>query len=194
MRTGGDRPDGRRRPGARDGRRTRRLRRGDAAAAVGQRADPGVHRLPDDIAVLPRPARAAGSTTARFAMYAGMSRAPQWARSSSATTDRRMATRALMGPMLRLDARRLRWAFGTPRYLQMAQDRAAGVARPRSPRRDRRPDSSRWSAARVQAAASTRRPTGPVSASWMPRWQRRPPLGCNASRSRTWFAGQVCRG
>ena len=35
-----------------------------------------------------------------------------------------------MGPMLRLDAQRLRWAFGTPRYLQMARDRAAGVVRP----------------------------------------------------------------
>lgn len=34
-----------------------------------------------------------------------------------------------MGPMMSADARRLRWAFGTPRYLQMAKDRAAGIAR-----------------------------------------------------------------
>ena len=40
-----------------------------------------------------------------------------------------IATRALMGPMLRLDAQRLRWAFGTPRFLQLAQQRAAGVVR-----------------------------------------------------------------
>jgi hypothetical protein len=42
-----------------------------------------------------------------------------------------MATRVLAGPMLRLDAQRLRWAFGAPRYLQLAQQRAAGAVRRR---------------------------------------------------------------
>jgi hypothetical protein len=37
-------------------------------------------------------------------------------------------TRTLIDPALRLDARRLRWAFGTPRYVQLARERAAGAA------------------------------------------------------------------
>jgi uncharacterized protein (DUF2236 family) len=65
----------------------------------------------------------------RFAIYAGMSMAPRWAQELVGYDRPPMVTRSLMGPMLRFDARRLRWAFGAPRYLQMAQDRAAGVAR-----------------------------------------------------------------
>ena len=56
-RAGGDRPDGRRRVGADDRRRTRRVRRRHAATTERERTDAGVHRLPDDIAVLPQPAR-----------------------------------------------------------------------------------------------------------------------------------------
>jgi uncharacterized protein (DUF2236 family) len=63
----------------------------------------------------------------RFAIYAGMSRAPQWARELIGYDRPPTATRMLTGPTLRLDAQRLRWAFGTPRYVQMARDRAAGV-------------------------------------------------------------------
>jgi uncharacterized protein (DUF2236 family) len=66
----------------------------------------------------------------RFAIYAGMSRAPRWAQELIGYDRPPAATRALMGPMLRLDAQRLRWAFGTPRYLQMARDRVTGVVRP----------------------------------------------------------------
>jgi uncharacterized protein (DUF2236 family) len=65
----------------------------------------------------------------RFAIYAGMSRAPRWAQLLIGFDRPPAATRALMGPMLRFDAERLRWAFGTPRYLQMARDRAAGTVR-----------------------------------------------------------------
>ncbi|WNG90702.1 oxygenase MpaB family protein [Mycobacterium sp. ITM-2016-00318] len=65
----------------------------------------------------------------RFAIYAGMSIAPRWARELIGYDRPPMLTRALMGPVLRLDARRVRWAFGAPRYLLMAQDRAAGASR-----------------------------------------------------------------
>ena len=65
----------------------------------------------------------------RFAIYAGMSMAPRWARELIGYDRPPMVTRRLMAPILRLDAHRLRWAFGTPRYLQMAQDRSAGLVR-----------------------------------------------------------------
>jgi uncharacterized protein (DUF2236 family) len=67
----------------------------------------------------------------RFTIYAGMSRAPKWAQELIGYDRPSMATRALAGPMLRVDARRLRWALGVPRYLQLAQQRAAGAVRPR---------------------------------------------------------------
>jgi uncharacterized protein (DUF2236 family) len=66
----------------------------------------------------------------RFAIYAGMSRAPRWARELIGFDRPPLATRALMRPMLQFDAQRLRWAVDTPRYLRLAQDRAAGVVRP----------------------------------------------------------------
>ncbi|MDX1883639.1 oxygenase MpaB family protein [Mycolicibacterium sp. 120270] len=65
----------------------------------------------------------------RFAIYAGMSLAPRWAQELIGYDRPPLLTRALTGPVLRLDARRLRWAFGTPRYAQMAQERAAGAVR-----------------------------------------------------------------
>ena len=64
----------------------------------------------------------------RFAIYAGMSRAPRWARELIGFDRPPAVTRALMGPMLRMDAQRLRWAFGAPACLRLARDRAAGVA------------------------------------------------------------------
>ncbi len=60
----------------------------------------------------------------RFVIYAGMSRAPQWARELIGYDRPSLITRRLMGPALQQDARQLRWAFGTPRYAQLA--RAAG--------------------------------------------------------------------
>jgi uncharacterized protein (DUF2236 family) len=66
----------------------------------------------------------------RFAIFAGMSRAPRWAQELIGFDRPSVATRALMGPMLRVDAQRLRWAFGTPRYLQLAHARATGVTAP----------------------------------------------------------------
>jgi uncharacterized protein (DUF2236 family) len=63
----------------------------------------------------------------RFAIYAGMSMAPGWAQELIGYDRPPLLTRTLMGPMLRLDAQRVRWAFGAPRYLRMAQERAAGV-------------------------------------------------------------------
>jgi len=63
----------------------------------------------------------------RFAIYAGMSRAPQWARELIGFDRPSALTRVLIDPALQSDARRLRWAFGTPRYVQLARQRAAGA-------------------------------------------------------------------
>ena len=131
-----------------DRRRTRRLRRGDAARAQRQRADPGVHRLPDDLAVLPRPARAGRSPAAPVRDLRGNEpRTAVGARAHRLRPAVRGDARADRARMLRLDARRLRWAFGTPRYVQLARERAAGAVRPKVAARDRRASSSRWSAA-----------------------------------------------
>jgi uncharacterized protein (DUF2236 family) len=66
----------------------------------------------------------------RFAVYAGMSRAPRWARELIGFDHPPMLAQAVIGPALQLDARRLRWAFGTPRYVRLARQRAAGADRP----------------------------------------------------------------
>jgi uncharacterized protein (DUF2236 family) len=65
----------------------------------------------------------------RFAIFAGMSLAPPWARELIGYDRPPALTRALTGPLLRLDAHRLRWAFGEPPYAAMARERAAGVIR-----------------------------------------------------------------
>jgi uncharacterized protein (DUF2236 family) len=61
----------------------------------------------------------------RFAIYAGMSRAPRWAQELIGFDRPPALVRNLIDPALRLDARRLRWAFGTPRYAQLARERAS---------------------------------------------------------------------
>ena len=66
----------------------------------------------------------------RFAIYAGMSRAPQWARELIGFDHPSAMARRLMAPALQFDARRLRWAFGTPRYVELASRRASGATRP----------------------------------------------------------------
>jgi uncharacterized protein (DUF2236 family) len=63
----------------------------------------------------------------RLAIYAGMSRAPLWARELIGFDRPTALTRGLIGPALQWDARRLRWAFGTPRYVEMARERVAGA-------------------------------------------------------------------
>jgi uncharacterized protein (DUF2236 family) len=68
----------------------------------------------------------------RFAIYAGMSRAPQWAQELIGFDRPSALTRTLIGPALQSDARRLRWAFGLPRYVQLARARAAGAAVPKA--------------------------------------------------------------
>ena len=66
----------------------------------------------------------------RFAIYAGMSRAPEWARELIGFDHPSAMARRLMAPALQFDARRLRWAFGTPRYVELASRRASGATRP----------------------------------------------------------------
>jgi uncharacterized protein (DUF2236 family) len=68
----------------------------------------------------------------RFAIYAGMSRAPRWARELIGFDQPSALTRTLIEPALQMDARRLRWAFGTRRYVQLAHARAAGAALPKA--------------------------------------------------------------
>ena len=63
----------------------------------------------------------------RLAVYAGMSRAPLWARELIGFDRPPPVTKALIEPMLQFDARRVRWAFGTPRFVQLAQARASGA-------------------------------------------------------------------
>jgi hypothetical protein len=66
----------------------------------------------------------------RFAIYAGMSRAPKWAQELIGFDRPSAVTRRMIGPALQFDARRLRWAFGIPRYVQLARERAVGAALP----------------------------------------------------------------
>jgi uncharacterized protein (DUF2236 family) len=59
----------------------------------------------------------------RFAIYAGMSRAPRWARELIGYDRPPALTRRLIDPYLGVDAATVRWAFGTPRYVQLAAAR-----------------------------------------------------------------------
>jgi uncharacterized protein (DUF2236 family) len=68
----------------------------------------------------------------RFAIYAGMSRAPKWAQELIGYDRPSALTRTLIGPALQFDAHRLRWAFGLPRYVQLARARAEGAAVPKA--------------------------------------------------------------
>lgn len=66
----------------------------------------------------------------RLAIYAGMTHAPDWARELIGFDRPSALTKRLIEPALRFDATQLRWAFGTPRYVQMARQRAAGAPLP----------------------------------------------------------------
>ena len=78
----------------------------------------------------PRLPPTADAALHRFALYAGMSAAPRWARELTGFARPSPAVRAMIGPYLQLDARMLRWAFGTPRYVELARARAAGTRHP----------------------------------------------------------------
>jgi uncharacterized protein (DUF2236 family) len=68
----------------------------------------------------------------RFTIYAGMSRAPKWAQELIGYDRPSTLTHTLIGPALQFDARRLRWAFGLPRYVELARARAEGAAVPKA--------------------------------------------------------------
>ncbi|GAB3020803.1 oxygenase MpaB family protein [Mycobacterium bourgelatii] len=70
---------------------------------------------------------AADAALHRFALYAGMSAAPKWARELIGFDRPSPLIRAMIRPYLYFDARMLRWAFGTPRYVEMARARASGA-------------------------------------------------------------------
>jgi uncharacterized protein (DUF2236 family) len=63
----------------------------------------------------------------RLVIYAGMTRAPEWARELIGYDRPPLAMRPLLQPLLQLDARRLRWAIGTPRFLELARERVSRV-------------------------------------------------------------------
>lgn len=60
----------------------------------------------------------------RFAMYAGMSYAPRWARELIGFDRPATLSQHLIGPALQFDARRIRWAFGVSPYARLARERA----------------------------------------------------------------------
>lgn len=60
----------------------------------------------------------------RLTIYAGMTRAPSWARELIGFDRPPLAMRPLIQPMLHADARRVRWAFGEPAFLRLAKARA----------------------------------------------------------------------
>lgn len=68
----------------------------------------------------------------RFALNAGMSYAPRWARELTGYGTRSGLVGRLVDPYLALDARTIRWAFGEPAYARLARARAGG--RVRAPR------------------------------------------------------------
>lgn len=70
---------------------------------------------------------AADAALHRFALYAGMRAAPKWARELIGFDRPSRISGAMIGPYLQLDARILRWAYGTPRYVELAQARVSGT-------------------------------------------------------------------
>lgn len=74
---------------------------------------------------LPKLPRRLDAAAHRFAVYAGMYYAPPWARELIGFDRPPVLTRALVEPELLLNARLTRWAFGTPRYVELARQRVA---------------------------------------------------------------------
>ncbi len=59
----------------------------------------------------------------RFAIYAGMTYAPRWARELIGYDRPPWLTRQLLNPFLALDASTSRWAFGMPACARLARER-----------------------------------------------------------------------
>jgi uncharacterized protein (DUF2236 family) len=62
----------------------------------------------------------------RFQLESGMSLMPEWAQRLSGFEPSELARRTLHEPSLRAYARTLRWAFGTPPFRALADERVAG--------------------------------------------------------------------
>jgi uncharacterized protein (DUF2236 family) len=63
----------------------------------------------------------------RFQVDAGMSLMPKWARELTGFDAPELVRRSVHQPALQAYARTVRWAFGTPRYAQLAQERVAAA-------------------------------------------------------------------
>jgi uncharacterized protein (DUF2236 family) len=64
----------------------------------------------------------------RFQLASGMSLMPRWAQQLTGFESSALGRRALHEPSLRTYARMLRWAFGTPPFRALAEERAMGTA------------------------------------------------------------------
>jgi uncharacterized protein (DUF2236 family) len=69
----------------------------------------------------------------RFIVHAGMSLTPRWARQLSGFDQAGVVRRVVFEPYLQVDARLLRWAFGTPPYVALAHERVGREPGRRSP-------------------------------------------------------------
>lgn len=66
----------------------------------------------------------------QFQLEAGMGLMPSWARRMTGFDAHPLARRVAHEPSLYAYTRLIRWAFGTPTYRRLAEDRAAGVPHP----------------------------------------------------------------
>jgi uncharacterized protein (DUF2236 family) len=64
----------------------------------------------------------------RFQVEAGMSLTPKWARELTGFDTPELVRRAIHHPTLQAYARTVRWAFGTPPYAQLAEERVAAAS------------------------------------------------------------------
>jgi uncharacterized protein (DUF2236 family) len=64
----------------------------------------------------------------RFQVEAGMSLTPKWAREFTGFDTPELVRRAVHHPALQAYARAVRWAFGTPPYARLAQERVAAAS------------------------------------------------------------------
>lgn len=62
-----------------------------------------------------------------YFVRAGTSLAPDWVRRMTGYHHSPLRQRLLIEPYLRVDARLTRWAFGEPRYVALAKERALGA-------------------------------------------------------------------
>lgn len=71
-----------------------------------------------------------GRPVKRFQIESGMSLMPRWAQELAGLDHSPLRQRVLHDPSMRVYARALRWAFGTPAYRRLADERVGAAAQP----------------------------------------------------------------